>query len=89
MMKPIEGIDLAKLIEREADDYIRERTEEVLKQVRAIASQRRSWAFLMEAKAKEIEELRRKIESADMKLETMSRGDWSPLRDDKPKEPGQ
>jgi siroheme synthase (precorrin-2 oxidase/ferrochelatase) len=84
-VKPIDGIVLADLIKREADEHLAQRTEEVLKQIRGIVSNRRSWSFMVEQKTKEIEELMGKIKAADAKLDQMSKGDWSPLKDAAPK----
>lgn len=81
-MKQISGIDLAGLIAREEDEHLRERTEEILKQIRGIASNRRSWSFMVEQKTKEIEDLMKKINAADDKLNKLRGGDWSVLKDE-------
>jgi len=78
-MKSIDGINLSDLIKKEQDEYLAKKTEEVLAAVRGIQANRRSWAYMIEQKAKEIEKLQEKLQKADAQMARLSSGDWSVL----------
>lgn len=78
-MKPVAGIDLSLLLQREEDAYIHERAEEILKQIRHVANGRRSAIFMIEAKQKEIDALQERVKKADEKLARIAKGDWSAI----------
>jgi hypothetical protein len=80
-MKKIDGIDLAKLIAAEENEYFAERQAEVMRIIRGIMANRRAWSFRMAQLAQESEKLQDKIQKADAQIARISNGDWSALPD--------
>lgn len=87
-MKPIDGIDLSALIQREQDEHYREREEEVLKTIRGIMTNARSLSFQIDRKQKELEKLIAAKIKVDARIAQIEAGNWAVLGEDKEPDSG-
>ena len=78
-MKPIDGLNLKDLIEREEKEHFAEREDEVLKVIRGIMQNRRSLRFQIDAKQKELNKLLEAEKKADDRLKAIENNNWDAL----------
>jgi hypothetical protein len=85
-MKPIDGIDLKELVQKERDDHFQEREEEVLKVIRGVMTNQRSLAFQIDQKQKELQKLLDAKAKVDARIALIEQGNWSVLGDNSKKD---
>ena len=80
-MKPIDGVDLSEVVREAQNDALREQRKKVYSMVRGIQDNLLLWYEERRKKESDLEKLSQKIESAQAKLVSIDKGDWSVLNE--------
>lgn len=91
-MKPVDGLDLTKVVSDAEADVAAEHREVIFKQVRSIMVDLRNWKAQLEKDEKALAKLKAKIELAEKKLTSLKAGEWGALAEQaaqsEPEKPG-